>query len=147
MPDFEQIFESIRKNAYNTQKAETYAGIYHGIVDTIDPLSIRIEQLVTLPAEFFILTNMVRDYDLDMEMSVEHETETTSLNTAALTSPSGPVTGALSPNPHKHEYKGKKKFTLHIKLGLQVGEKVIMIRDHGGQKLLIIDRIREEEST
>ena len=145
MLNFDAIFESLQKSAKNAQKAETYAGIYHGVVEAINPLKIKIEQLVTLPAEFFTLTSLVKDFDIDMEMTVDHSVEDTSLNAATLMSPSGPVTGALTPNPHKHNYKGKKTFTMHVKLGLQVGEKVIMVRDHGGQKFLIVDRVREEE--
>lgn len=40
---------------------------------------------------------------------------------------------------HNHEYKGTKEFIINN--ALQTGEKVVLIREQGGQKYLVIDRI------
>ncbi|MFR0872551.1 MAG: DUF2577 family protein [Oscillospiraceae bacterium] len=40
---------------------------------------------------------------------------------------------------HKHAYKGKKAFKVH--LGLKAGEQVLLLRTDGGQKFIIIDRV------
>ena len=44
-----------------------------GVVETVNPLSIRLDQKETLTEEFLILTDLVRDYDVDI--TVNHTTE------------------------------------------------------------------------
>lgn len=73
-----------------------------------------------------ILTNAVRDYTV--YMTVDHQTE----NTAG-------GSGDASFASHKHAYKGKKAFKVH--LGLKAGEQVLLLRTDGGQKFIIIDRV------
>ena len=51
--------------------------------------------------------------------------------------------GAHDPSfqAHDHQYVGRKQFTLH--LGLVLGDKVALLKQQGGQKFLIIDRVVE----
>ena len=42
---------------------------------------------------------------------------------------------------HKHAVKGRKKLRLFN--GLQVGERVLLLRWQGGQKYLVLDRVSE----
>ena len=44
-----------------------------GVVETINPLTIRIDQKELLTEEFLILTDLVRDFDVDI--TVNHITE------------------------------------------------------------------------
>lgn len=78
------------------------------------------------PKYSVILTNAVRDYTV--YMTVDHQTE----NTAG-------GSGDASFASHKHAYKGKKAFKVH--LGLKAGEQVLLLRTDGGQKFIIIDRV------
>ncbi|GHU85631.1 hypothetical protein FACS1894198_3830 [Clostridia bacterium] len=77
-----------------------------------------IEQRLTLEASQLILSSLVRDFTVDMV--VNHQTEET--------------------EEHRHDYKGTKSFV--VKLGLKENENVILIRAQGGQKFLILDRVR-----
>ena len=43
------------------------------------------------------------------------------------------------PIDHEHEYKGRKKIMMHY--SLRKGEKVVLIRQAGGQLYYILDRI------
>lgn len=89
-----------------------------GQVTSTSPLKIKIDNRFEVGSDFILLTSAVQDFEV--EMTVDHETETTSA--------------------HIHKYKGKKKFLVH--LALEVGEKVLALRVQNGQKFVIIDRLR-----
>ncbi|MDS1029161.1 DUF2577 domain-containing protein [Bacillota bacterium LX-D] len=121
-----KLHNTIAQIAYETIKSKDPCSIMFGTVISISPLKINIEQKLTLDESFLILTNNVKDYDV--EMVVDHETEYTSGGS-----------GDSSFSSHNHGYKGTKTF--RIKQGLKVGEKVILVRVQGGQKFIVLDRI------
>ena len=94
-----------------------------GVVETINPLTIRIDQKELLTEEFLILTDLVRDFDVDI--TVNHTTE----------NKSGGSGYALFEN---HAYSGRKKITVHN--GLSVGESVILVQQAGGQEFIVLSR-------
>lgn len=113
MTDFVKNMRKIVLDAVNAQKL---TNMVYGIVESVSPLKVRIDQKLVLEEEHLKLTRAVMDYEV--EMTVDHTTEVASA--------------------HSHEYKGRKKFIIHN--GLIVGDKVTMIRAHGGQQYLIIDK-------
>ena len=96
-----------------------------GTVTSVSPLKIQVDQKKTLTEAQLILTNNVRDFNVDM--TVDHQTENESGG-------SGDAAFAA----HRHAYKGRKTFRVH--LALKVGEKVILISCDGGQKYIVLDR-------
>lgn len=96
-----------------------------GVVETINPLTIRIDQKELLTEEFLILTDLVRDFDVDI--TVNHITE----------NKSGGSGDALFES-HNHTYSGRKRITVHN--GLSVGESVILIQQSGGQEFIVLSR-------
>lgn len=80
---------------------------------SVSPLKVQVDQKLELTAAQLILTNAVRDYTV--YMTVDHQTE----NTAG-------GSGDASFASHKHAYKGKKAFKVH--LGLKAGEQVLLLR-------------------
>lgn len=96
-----------------------------GVVETVNPLSIRLDQKETLTEEFLILTDLVRDYDVDI--TVNHTTENKSGGS-----------GDAQFESHNHAYSGRKRITVHN--GLAVGESVILIQQLGGQEFLVLSR-------
>ncbi len=96
-----------------------------GIVETINPLSIRTDQKELLSEDFLILTDLVRDFDVDI--TVNHTTENKSGGG-----------GDASFASHKHSYVGRKKITIHN--GLSVGESVILVQQAGGQEFIVLSR-------
>lgn len=122
MPD---IIRAIRKSILDSLNAQKLTDIVYGTVESITPLKIRVDQKLLLEQEKLKLTRAVMDYEV--EMTVDHLTE----NRAG-------GSGDASFESHNHEYKGRKKFIIHN--GLIVGDKVTMIRTHGGQQYLIIDK-------
>ena len=97
-----------------------------GKVETITPLTVRIDQKMLLEEDELILTHLVKDYEVDI--SVSHETKDFGL-----------IEGASTDiKKHKHEYKGRKKIIIHQ--GLKVGEEVILLKVQGGQNYIVLDR-------
>ena len=120
-----------------------------GTVISTAPLKVQIDQKFILTEAQLILTSAVKDYTV--EMTVDHETgnalsdidlsHTHSYTDQSYTSSTTRTTqsGGKKDLTHKHEYKGKKKFTIH--LGLKVGEKVILLRADGGKQYIVLDRV------
>lgn len=100
-----------------------------GKVETITPLTVRIDQKMLLEEDELILTHLVKDYEVDI--SVSHETKDFEL-----------IEGVPTDiKKHKHEYKGRKKIIIHQ--GLKVGEEVILLKVQGGQNYIVLDRYTE----
>lgn len=97
-----------------------------GTVEGVNPLVIRTEQQETLTEDFLILTDMVRDYDVDI--TVNHTTQNRS---------GGGSDSAFA--SHNHQYAGRKRITVHNRLN--VGEAVILVRQAGGQEFIVLSRV------
>lgn len=121
-----ELANVIKELVNNTTLANKPTTISFGVVTNEEPIEITIDQKLRLTKEFLILTRNVTDYDVDM--TVNHTTEKMQA-------------GGKDPSfkPHKHAYKGRKKFKVHNRL--LKGENVLMLRMQGGQKYIVIDRI------
>ena len=114
-----------------------------GTVFSTSPLQIQVDQRTFIDAEFLILTDAVRDYYVDI--TVDHQTNTESEHTHQYfdsdtgQGASGSTTRTSDPTTHLHGYSGRKRFLIHN--GLQVGEKVILLQNKGGQQFLILNRV------
>lgn len=96
-----------------------------GEVVSASPLEIKIDPKLTIPEENIILTKNTTEWT--MEMSVDHVTENRSGGG-----------GYAEFASHNHEYKGRKKYLIHNQL--VVGDKVIMLKETGGQRYIALDR-------
>ncbi len=121
-----QLMNALQKLAYNTYQAGKPADYILGVVEAVNPLVIRLDAKETITEEFLVLTDAVRDYDVDI--TVNHTTE----NAAG-------GSGYAEYASHNHGYKGRKRITVHN--GLTPGESVVMLRQLGGQEYLVISRI------
>ena len=120
------MVELIKMAAVEAVNESKPTAIVFGNVVSVAPLVITVEQKLTLTDAQLILTNNVRDYDL--EMTVDHITESTSGGS-----------GDSSFASHNHAYVGKKKFTIHN--GLIVGDEVILLQVQGGQKYIVLEKV------
>ena len=127
MYDRHDIYKAMGRVALDAMNNSMPSSIFFGTVVSASPLKINIEQKMTLDSSHLVLTSLVSTFNVDMSM--EHRTENTSGGS-----------GDASFESHNHEYKGKKQFTVH--LGLTKGEKVILLRVQGGQKYIVLDRVR-----
>lgn len=123
--DMTDVLKMVQKSAKGVQNVTKPCDIVYGTVISTSPLKIQVDDRLTLFEVQLKLTRAVMDYEV--EMTVEHVTEASSGG-------SGDSSFAL----HTHEYKGRKKFKIHN--GLVNGDKVTMLRAHGGQQYLVIDK-------
>lgn len=117
------IIRMIKTAALEVINSTKPTEVYFGTVRVLNPLTIDVEQknsLIDKENVDIVLTNNVKEHYVDI--TVNHNTETETCTVA-----------------HKHKYSGRKKILMHY--GLQVGEKVILIRVQGGQKYIVVDRL------
>jgi hypothetical protein len=129
--DFVGLVESMKKAAIGAVDASKPVNLVFGTVTSVNPIKINIEQKITLEAPQLVLARNVTEYDV--EMTVAHYT-----NNIACVDPDEHQV-PYEPGNHHHPYSGRKVFKVH--LGLEVGEKVILIRMQGGDKFVVIDRV------
>ncbi|MBE6074189.1 MAG: DUF2577 domain-containing protein [Selenomonas ruminantium] len=122
------LLQTLQRMTKQTTAAGDPADWCLGEVIGVDPLTIRVEQKDVVPEEFLELTDAVRDYNVDIEVS--HTTE----NRAG-------GGGYAEFAGHNHDYKGRKRITVYN--GLHVGETVILLRQAGGQSFLVVSRNRD----
>lgn len=164
------IIKQFAKNAVDSTMPFSF---HYGTVKSTDPIEIEVEQKLILTENDLIFTTLVQDFDVDMYM--EHTTEKTDLIHNHKATPV--VVGTVEGKPftqtdgvydhengivtvpgtytaidktgdehnHSHEYKGVKTFTVNLKLAKD--EKVLLLRIQGGQKFLVLDRVRTLNDT
>ncbi|MDY2738954.1 MAG: DUF2577 domain-containing protein [Acidaminococcus sp.] len=123
-----QAFQSAMAQNVNDMKL---SDCILGVVESASPLVIRIDQRTLIKSDYLILTDLVRDFSVDI--TVSHTTE----NRAG-------GSGDPAFASHNHDYKGRKKIIVHN--GLAVGEKVVMIRQAGGQQYIVLSRIKDHQN-
>lgn len=142
--DANELVRAVKQAALDAVKAGRPMCHVQGTVETVSPLSIRIDQKRLIYEEQLILTDRVRDYTV--EMSFDHQTGEAghshaysgSTGAAGETSHSHAYSGVTEESTHSHSYAGRKPFTVHN--ALQVGEKVILLQCAGGQQFIVLDR-------
>jgi hypothetical protein len=122
----ENLLGLIQQAAKKVVEASNLTDYCIGMVESTAPLVIRTEQQETLAEDFLILTDLVRDYDVDI--TVNHTTQNRS---------GGGGDSAFA--SHNHQYTGRKRITVHN--GLSVGEAVILVRQAGGQEFIVLSRV------
>lgn len=116
-----EFIKIIKQAAIDAIQNSKPTNFYIGNVISESPLSIQLDQKLTLPEEFLLLTRNVTDYTLTME--VEHSTES----------------AGGGENEHSHPYTGEKEFV--VKNHLIKGEKVLIAQVVGGQMYIVLDRL------
>ena len=132
MSDFLGVMQGV---AGNVQKNSELVNLVFGKVETIKPLTIRVDAQTLLIEKELILTHLVRDYEVDIEVS--HQTVNDDILNTLHNHPGVPDNSFDS--HHYHAYQGRKKIKIYQ--GLQIGEGVLMIKEQGGQRHVIIDRL------
>lgn len=165
--DMLQLIKQASQEAY---EASDPVKLCYGEVTATSPLKVLVNASFEITEEFIVLTRNVTDYKTTITFhdvaSAKTETQTIktshkhnipsqdiSANLSVTTSSdSGTASGSVTvpsqdsqttsfdaQTVHSHKYIGEKEVTINNHL--KTGDKVIMLRDKGGQKYLIIDRI------
>ena len=119
MADYTPLLQVMKQSAKETGNANRPVQICVGKVTSASPLKIRLDQKITLGKAQLILTRNVTDYETELTVS-EWETEEVS--------------------NHRHGFNNvRKRTTIHN--ALKVGEEVVLLRQQGGQKYVVLDRV------
>lgn len=169
MLDTSDFLFSIKKAAKEAVDAGQPSDFCFGRVISETPLKISVEQKMVLSTAQLILTRNVTDYHIEMsvnhttdialDINMQHthgfngnaETYSGQTNSAGTNEPhmheyshshilSGNVEYANNVSlGHRHDYSGRKTFLIHN--SLKLGEDVVLLKQKGGQKFLVIDRV------
>lgn len=149
MADAAEFVKIIKKAAAEAVSAEKPVYICFGKVTEVSPLKILVEQKMTLGAAQLILSQHLTDYECEMtvdDCTEDHaETHSHKLNLSLDgdddIKDSIELKGTIGEAEltHRHKFSGRKSFIVHN--GLAVGDEVILLRQQGGQKFLVWDRI------
>lgn len=149
MRDAVELVNLIKQVAVNAINADKPAEIVFGKVKSVSPLKISVDQKMTLGEKQLILAQRVTEHKVfvTVDWRTEDETaphsHTVSGSTVSAGDPSHShlvdVTSSAEDIQHSHNIVGKVEITIHS--GLAVGDEVILIRQQGGQKYIVTDRI------
>lgn len=148
LPDAAGLVKIFKKAAVDAVDATKPANICFGTVESVEPLRINVEQKMILGSAQLTLSRNVTDFSVHVtaDWQTESYAQTTGQECQGETEPGG--------NPehfhkfkaqgggggsHDHKISGKKEIILHN--ALSAGETVILLRQQGGQKYIVLDRI------
>ena len=137
--DINALVKAVKQAAVEAVRADAPMAICYGTVLSPTPLKIQVDQKKILGTAQLILTDAVRDYNVEMS-TIEGTGK--SLGPHYTEDESG-GSGYPAFAAHKHRYQGRKKWRIHN--ALKKGEKVILLRCDGGQKYVVLDRWEARE--
>lgn len=130
MPDAVELMKTIKRTALDAVKASKPVEVCFGKVTSASPLKILVEQKLPLGEGQLILTRNVTNF----------KTYITGGNVKNYYYTGSDTDGGTAPVVPSHVHAiGKVQITVHN--GLVVGNEVILIRQQGGQKYIVVDRI------
>jgi len=137
--DINELVRLVKQAAVDAVRADAPMAVCYGTVTSTAPLKIQVDQKKILGTAQLILTDNVRDFNVEIS-TIEgtgkspgpHYTENESGGA-----------GAAAFESHSHRYQGRKKWRIHN--ALKMDEKVILLRCDGGQKYIILDRWEARE--
>lgn len=110
------MIDAIRKAALTALEAAGPLAVLFGTVAKASPLEVNVDQRFVLDADFLVVPESLTKYEIDAKHTHTYATGTTG------------------------EALEKK---LLIRRGLEVGDKLVLLRLQGGQRYLILDRVVE----
>lgn len=137
--DFNELVRAVKQAALEAVRADSPMAVCYGTVTAVGPLEITTDQKLVLKEALLLLTDHVRDYN------VEFSTISGSGSTEGphYTESESGGSGYSEFSAHTHRYQGRKKWRVHN--ALKMGEKVILLRCDGGQKYIVLDRWEARE--
>lgn len=135
VPKLSELMKQVAAGVINTMQLPE---VYLGTVVNNKPLEIMLTQQNRLPEKFLILTNAVKDHEVDITISWTTVDNTHKHGNGNGGSPTDDAT-------HNHAVKGRKKIMVHN--GLTKGEKVLLLRVQGGQNYVVVDRISKLQTS
>ena len=127
MLDYNNFLEIIKRAAVDAEEQSAPCDFLFGTVTSAAPLKIRVEQKLELGEAQLVLTRNVSDHRIKIEGK--------NVQSFFFTDDNG-STEALIP-PHVHAIG---EIEIEVKNALKQGEQVVLLKQRGGQKFLVLDR-------
>jgi hypothetical protein len=134
MPNYNELLDVMKQSAKGVMDDADLADICFGTVASASPLKVKVEQKYEIGKENLVVPQYLTNFTVGVTVSWQTENETYQH--------SHTVEGTESSqdsHTHKHSISGTKQITINN--ALKSGDKVILIKQLGGQKYLIIDRV------
>lgn len=142
MGNFNKLIDAL--NSTQNSVSPKHSELLYGTIVTLEPLSIKIDDIGTLPEEFFVLGQMVRPHTITIPHKHEYNGITEETND-----------GGQGAQPHSHEIKQQTTEDLHVGTGrysqdfvvleiypkLAINDRVLLFSFNNGQKYYIAERI------
>ena len=128
MADFTDLLRVMKQSAKETGEAVKPMQVCFGKVVNVGPLRIQVDQKITLGMAQLVLTRNVTDYEQELTVN---EWQTTA---------SSGGSGESAFASHKHSFDSTRKRTI-VHNSLKVGETVVLFREQGGQRYVVVDRV------
>lgn len=131
------MLDVIKKISDQTEKANMPTMFMFGVVASIDPLSIRVDNRFTISEESIIV---MRDLQAGAHASHTHTIKAHSHTVPQHSTESATAGG----DSHSHSVDsvetGETELTTETEtnIGLQTGDKVVLLRNYGGQSFLVL---------
>lgn len=118
--DANDLVRAMQQMSVGASQASYPADVMSGTILSVKPLKVQVEQRFEVSGDMVIVPERLTDYEI--KVTVEKT------NTEKAGEPE-----------HRHEYGGELVVKVHG--ALKKGDRVQMIRQQGGQKFLIIDKV------
>lgn len=122
------LLSLIKQAAMDAVLASNPLSIVFGEIASIDPFEVIVDQRYTLTADFLIVPESLTKLELKLEHTHKYTYSTD--------------TGSTTKKTQKADYAEP----IIIRKGLEIGDKVILLRLAGGQQYLILDRMVEDDT-
>lgn len=130
MPNANDLVQLIKQTAVDAVKAEKPINACYGTVTQVSPLQILVDQKLLLGINQLVLSRNVTDFQTEVTISSSYGWKTENKNGGS---------GYDAFSSHNHDINMKSTITIHN--GLVKGDEVILIRQQGGQKYIVWDRV------
>ena len=137
------LVKAMQTAAVRATNADKPVKVEVGTVVSASPIKVQVSQNITLSKMQLIIPQHLTDYEVEVTVEWETEKETTNhkhnVNGSVSEGGTFNVDSSEQSEPHMHKIKGKKKIKVHN--ALTNGDKVILIRQDGGQKYVVLDKV------
>lgn len=120
------LIDIMKRAAKDMYDNEQPTDLRFGTVVSEKPLKIQVTNLFTIPQAMLVVPKHLTDYEVEVTVDWSTENKSGGSGDSAFAS-------------HNHNVTGKKKIKVHN--ALKNGDKVALIRKHGGQSFYVLDRI------
>lgn len=120
MYDANDLVRAMQQMSVGASQASYPADVMSGTILSVKPLKVQVEQRFEVSGDMVIVPERLTDHEIKVTVEKSNTKE------------------AGEPQ-HQHEYGGELVIKVHG--ALKKGDRVQMIRQQGGQKFLIIDKV------